>query len=470
MRFRVVGQYVNLSIAILSLIEALVFFGALYVAGLLELLTEQIPREADAARGPLLLRALLFSAVMTTSLLAFGLYSIRQRAQLLGMLLRLGMALVAGVIAVRLSFLLVPDRFMDGGVVTLGLIGGVIGTGISRLGFSFLVDEEVFKRRVLVYGGGSAARTLTKLRRRADRRGFALIGFMCPEGEHDIAARDRVAARPNESLPELCTRLGVAEIVIAMDDRRRAFPMQALLDCRLAGIAVTELPTFLERETGRMPLDLLNPTWVIFAAGGFRRHGLRRLTSRAFDVVASVLVLLVALPAILLTALAIRLEDGWRAPVLYRQERVGLGGRTFQVLKFRSMHVDAERDGRAQWAQTGDSRVTRVGAVIRKLRFDELPQVINVLRGDMGMVGPRPERPEFVAQLARSIPYYELRNCVRPGITGWAQLCFPYGSSHQDAVEKLRYDLYYLKHNSLLFDAAILLQTAEVVFLGKGAR
>src|ERR1700732_2996461 len=183
MKFRVAGQYVNLSLAALSLIEALVFFGALYVAGLLELLSEQIHYEADAARGPLLMRAFLFSAVMTTSLLAFGLYSIRQRAQLLGMLLRLGMALVA----VRLIFLLVPDRFMDGGVVTLGLVGGVIGTGISRLGFSFLVDKEVFKRRVLVYGAGSAARSLTELRRRADRRGFALVGFVGPEGGHDIA-------------------------------------------------------------------------------------------------------------------------------------------------------------------------------------------------------------------------------------------------------------------------------------------
>jgi lipopolysaccharide/colanic/teichoic acid biosynthesis glycosyltransferase len=171
----------------------------------------------------------------------------------------------------------------------------------------------------------------------------------------------------------------------------------------------------------------------------------------------------------LLTVLAIKLEDGWRAPALYSQKRVGLGGRTFNVHKFRSMRQDAELNG-AQWAQRGDPRVTRVGAVIRKLRIDELPQIFNVLRGHMSFVGPRPERPEFVAELAEKIPYYVQRHCVKPGITGWAQLCYPYGSSEQDALEKLQYDLYYIKNNNLLFDLAILVQTAEVVLLGQGAR
>jgi len=175
-------------------------------------------------------------------------------------------------------------------------------------------------------------------------------------------------------------------------------------------------------------------------------------------------------PLMLLTALAIKLEEGWRAPVFYRQERVGFAGRTFELLKFRSMRVDAESGGRAQWACRNDPRVTRVGSIIRKLRIDELPQIINVLRGEMGFVGPRPERPQFVEQLAQLIPYYVERHSVKPGITGWAQLCYQYGSSEQDALEKLQYDLYYIKNNSLLFDLAILLQTAEVVMMGKGAR
>jgi sugar transferase (PEP-CTERM system associated) len=256
--------------------------------------------------------------------------------------------------------------------------------------------------------------------------------------------------------------------VVAMDDRRRGFPIPELLDCRLAGVDVTELLTFLERETGRVHIDLLNPSWMIFGQG-FKRDPLRLFSSRVLDVLASLAVLVVALPAMALTFLAIRIEDGWQAPVLYRQARVGLDGQLFEVLKFRSMRQDAELNG-AQWAQDADPRVTRVGAIIRKLRIDELPQVFNVLRGHMSFVGPRPERPEFVAQLAEKIPYYVQRHCVKPGITGWAQLCYPYGSSEKDALEKLQYDLYYIKNNSLLFDLAILIQTAEVVLFGKGAR
>jgi len=216
-------------------------------------------------------------------------------------------------------------------------------------------------------------------------------------------------------------------------------------------------------------LDVLDPSWIIFG-GGFRRDLLRIFSSRALDLVASLTILAVTAPVIFLVAAAIKLEDGWRAPILYRQTRVGLGNEPFEVLKFRSMRTDAERDGKAQWAQKSDPRVTRVGAIMRKLRVDELPQIVNVLRGHMSLVGPRPERPQFVTELASKIPYYLHRHCVKPGITGWAQLCYPYGSSEHDAMEKLQYDLYYIKNNSLLFDLAIIVQTAEVVFMGKGAR
>jgi exopolysaccharide biosynthesis polyprenyl glycosylphosphotransferase len=194
-------------------------------------------------------------------------------------------------------------------------------------------------------------------------------------------------------------------------------------------------------------------------------------TSRALDLVASAVLVAVTLPVMALTALAIWLEDGHKGGgVLYRQERVGLEGKTFELLKFRSMRVNAEVAGQAQWAQQNDPRVTRIGAFIRKCRIDELPQLLNVLRGDMSLVGPRPERPQFVTALEAKIPYYEQRHSVKPGIAGWAQLCYPYGASEEDALQKLQYDLYYVKNNSLLFDLAILVQTAEVVFLGKGAR
>ena len=271
------------------------------------------------------------------------------------------------------------------------------------------------------------------------------------------------------NLLQLARQHSVDEIVVAMDDRRRAFPVQELLECRLSGIDVLDLVSFLERETGRVRLDVLNPSWMIFS-DGFRRDPLRQFSERAFDLCASFGLLLVTWPLMLIAALVIKLEDGLSAPVFYRQARVGFEGRVFEVLKFRSMSTDAEIDGQARWADKDDARITRVGVVLRKLRIDELPQIINVFKGDMSFVGPRPERPEFVEALNERIPYYRERHYVKPGIKGWAQLCYPYGSSEHDALEKLQYDLYYVKNHSLLFDIIILLQTAEVVFWGKGSR
>jgi sugar transferase (PEP-CTERM system associated) len=244
--------------------------------------------------------------------------------------------------------------------------------------------------------------------------------------------------------------------------------MDDLLECRLAGIDVLELSSFLERETGKVRLDVTNPSWIVLGEG-FRETSHLLVIERMFDVLVSLLLLIPALPLMLLTAIAIRIEDGLRAPILYRQIRVGRYNKPFQVLKFRSMRQNAEEDG-AVWAVANDPRITRVGACIRKTRIDELPQLLNVLRGDMSFVGPRPERPEFVDELAKRLPYYRSRHAVKPGITGWAQLCYPYGASDQDALEKLQYDLYYVKHRSFLLDLAIVLQTVEVVLWGKGAR
>ena len=271
------------------------------------------------------------------------------------------------------------------------------------------------------------------------------------------------------ALHRYCEARDVDEVVIAMDDRRRAFPVHELLECRLNGCEIIDVVDFLERETGKVRLDVLNPSWIIFAPG-FDRSRVREASKRVLDLLASAVLLVASTPVMALTALAIVLEDGVGAPVLYRQRRVGLDGRIFEVLKFRSMRVDAEQHGAAIWAAKADARVTRVGSFIRKVRIDELPQVFNVLRGDMSLVGPRPERPEFVAELEDRIPYYRERHSVKPGITGWAQLCYPYGSSERDSAEKLQYDLYYIKNHSLLFDIMILLQTVEVVVWGQGAR
>jgi sugar transferase (PEP-CTERM system associated) len=322
---------------------------------------------------------------------------------------------------------------------------------------------------VLVYGAGQRAKNLMQLRRRADQRGFMVVGYMPAPGEEVLVDEKRMLPPNVPQLRALAKEHQVDEIVVAMDDRRREFPVRELLDCRLNGVEVIDIVNFLERETGRVHLDVLNPSWIIFSEG-FRRDALRQSTKRAFDVAASLLLALVTLPVVLLTMLAIVIEDGPRAPIFYRQRRVGLDSREFDVLKFRSMRVDAEGDGKARWASGSDDRVTSVGKLIRKVRIDELPQIFNVLRGDMSFVGPRPERPPFVAQLAESIPYYDERHCTKPGITGWAQVCYPYGSSERDALEKLQYDLYYVKNHSLLFDLMILLQTVEVVLMGKGGR
>jgi sugar transferase (PEP-CTERM system associated) len=259
----------------------------------------------------------------------------------------------------------------------------------------------------------------------------------------------------------------VDEIVVAMDDRRQGFPVGELLACRFAGIAVVDLLGFLERETGKLKVDLVNPAWLIFS-DGFEIRTRLRIATRVFDFISAALLIVLTSPIMLCVALAIVIDSG--RPIFYRQQRVGLRGSVFTLYKFRSMIVDAESDGKARWAGASDSRVTRIGGLLRKLRLDELPQLLNVLRGDMSIVGPRPERPEFVQTLAEKIPYYHERHSVKPGITGWAQLCYPYGSSDEDAMEKLQFDLYYIKYKSLIFDLMVLLQTAEVVLWGKGAR
>jgi sugar transferase (PEP-CTERM system associated) len=467
MRVRLFGQYVQVSIAALSAIEAVIFYGSLVLAYWVRFQT-LAPQSWLGGSSSLWLCAGVFSLINLVSLLALGLYSSRQRARAAGLLVRLVAALAAAGIVMTSVFSLIPHLWLGRGVLGLSVLFALVGTGFSRGVFVRIVDEDLFKRRVLVYGIGQRTSAISSLRRRSDRRGFEIVGYLQPDGESVAVPADRILDASGGIL-ELCNRFDVQEIVVAMEDRRRGFPILGLLECRLAGMEVTELLTFLERETGRVRIDVMNPSWMIFGEG-FRRDPLRLFSSRALDLMASGLLVALSLPVMLFTMLAIKLEDGWRAPIFYGQARVGLGGQTFTVLKFRSMRTDAERDGQAQWAQKSDPRVTRVGNVIRKLRIDELPQIFNVLTGHMSFVGPRPERPQFVAELAQKIPYYVQRHCVKPGITGWAQLCYPYGSSEQDALEKLQYDLYYIKNNTLLFDLAILVQTAEVVFMGKGAR
>jgi sugar transferase (PEP-CTERM system associated) len=428
----------------------------------------QEPEDLGATVGTLWMQGLIFAATMMLALSAMGMYSARQRSSPEGLVLRIVGAGVLAYVALAFFYYSIPSHFLGRGILALMILVGATVCAAIRVVMSYIVDESIFKRRILIYGAGKQASLITQLRRRSDQRGFTIVGFVkCADGPVLVPSERLVIG--DGSLLNLCRQLNVDEIVVAMDDRRRSFPVKELLNCRLSDIDVIDLPSFLERETGKVRLEVMTPSWMIFGEG-FSRSAPRQITARTLDILASLALLAVTWPVMLVTIIAIKLEDGIRAPVFYRQRRVGFEGREFDVLKFRSMRVDAEQDGKAQWAKEGDRRVTRVGSVSRTIRVDELPQIFNVLAGDMRFVGPRPERPEFVDELGANIPYYRERHFVKPGITGWAQLCYAYGASHQDAIEKLQYDLYYVKNHSLLFDLSILVQTVEVILWRKGAR
>jgi sugar transferase (PEP-CTERM system associated) len=417
--------------------------------------------------GPIWPRALLVAAVTLISLASMGLYQLRQRARFKGILVRLLIAVTTAEAVLGLIFYLVPSVFVGRGVLALEGIFSFFALALTRYVFLQFVDDEIFKRRVLIWGAGShAAMIATRLRRRTDQRGFTIVGYVRTPADGTAFPRGPIL-QPDGDLVRLAMRHKVEEIVVAMDDHRRGFPTAELLECRSRGIAVCDLLAFLERESGRVSVELMRPSWLIFS-NGFRCDVLRVVSKRVFDVVVSLGALLATFPIALLTAIAIFLED--RGPIFYRQLRTGQNGRVFTILKFRSMKVGAEPNGEACWATRNDPRVTRVGAWIRKFRIDELPQVINVLVGRMSFVGPRPERPAFVEELTKSIPYYPQRHFVKPGITGWAQVRFSYGSSKKDAQEKLEYDLYYVKNHSLVFDLMVLLQTVETVLFRIGSR
>jgi sugar transferase (PEP-CTERM system associated) len=463
---RIFQHYWHLHLALLAMIEGVIFFFAPYAAATLRFSSQS---HAEEMLGPMLPRGLVFAGVLFVSLAAMGLYNSRQRSRLAGLIARVAASVLGGGMFITILFYIFPALHIGRGALLLSLAIAFGGSVVARVVFDTMVDEEIFKRRVLVYGAGRRAVSIARLRRRSDRRGFAVVGYVPAEGDEDAEVPQAEKLPTSVDLLTLCEKHRVDEIVVAMDDRRRRFPMEQLLECRLEGVEILELVSFLERETGKVRLDILNPSWMIFSEG-FRQGRIHDTLERLFDVIASLLLLALAAPIMIATALAIKITEGPRATIFYRQVRVGQYGRPFGLLKFRSMREDAEKDGKPQWAQKNDSRVTAIGAFTRLTRIDELPQILNVLRGEMSFVGPRPERPEFVEQLEERIPYYRERHTIKPGITGWAQLCYPYGSSEQDATEKLQYDLFYVKNHSLLFYLAILVQTVEVIVWRKGAR
>jgi sugar transferase (PEP-CTERM system associated) len=322
--------------------------------------------------------------------------------------------------------------------------------------------------RVLIVGTGAEAQGVLNDLRADDRHMREVVGFFETALDTETLVDGAPVFDRSRPLTDIASKYGIDEIVVAVREQRGGvMPMDQLLMCRTRGIKILDLAAFYERSHAEVPVDSLKASWLVYG-DGFVQGPARRFAKRAFDVTSSALLLLIASPVMLLAALAIKLDS--RGPVFYRQDRVGLGGRSFQCVKFRSMCTDAESDGVARWATKNDSRVTRVGAFIRKTRIDELPQLISVLKGEMSIVGPRPERPEFVAKLTGQIPFYDLRHGVKPGVTGWAQVRYSYGASMEDARRKHQFDLYYLKNNTLLMDLQILIETVTVVLFREGAQ
>ncbi|WP_277751633.1 TIGR03013 family XrtA/PEP-CTERM system glycosyltransferase [Pseudoxanthomonas composti] len=450
---------------VLWLAEMLVLTTSVIVAAWVRFHDDEQTHRAFFELAPL--RALMLSLAVTGAMAALGLYQSHVRHSINDLLLRLTLSFGFGGVALAVAYYLIPVVYIGRGVMVMALVLAFIGITLLRLLVLHVIRVESLRQRILVVGAGTNANLLnTRLRRRSDRATFVIVGFVPVEGQ--VVEVDRsLLVEGKLPLGELATRLQIDEILIAPDERRGGLPMEQMLECVQRGISIIDLSTFFEREAGMVQLNVADPSWLVFS-GGFDYSTPRRLSKRCFDLAAAFLLLLVAWPFMLLVAAAVWLESG--GPVLYSQERVGEGGRHFKLTKFRSMRVDAEGDGKARWASRGDDRVTRVGKFIRLTRLDELPQLFAVLRGHMSFVGPRPERPQFVDMLNHEIRYYGVRHCVKPGLTGWAQLRYPYGASVKDAEEKLKFDLFYVKNHGLVFDLMILLQTVEVVMFGRGAR
>jgi len=460
-----INQQIRTPLLLMAGIEASIVISSLYVAALIAYGSLDL---CEKVLGPLAPKAAIVAIVVLISLVAMGLYQFQQRIYYREAVIRLLAGLVAASVSLAVIFYAFPAIVVSREMAGISIGYAMIFLLLVRYIFLRTLDENIFRHRTLIYGAGKRAASILELRRRADRRGFKIVGRIAAPG--DAVVEDTVQMKSNaESIMQIAVRENVDEIVVAMDDRRGNLPVRDLLDARLHGIDIIDLLEFLERETGKIRVDLIQPGWLIFSPG-FRTSWLRRSVKRAMDLFVGAIGVTLGAPVMLLTALAIKIEDGVSAPVFYRQIRVGQGGKPFEILKFRSMSVNAEAKGEAVWAEVSDNRVTRVGRVLRKFRADEVPQVFNVLRGQMSIVGPRPERPEFVADLQKSIPYYSERHIVKPGITGWAQLRYTYGATEEDAMEKLQHELYYIKNHSLMLDIMIILQTVEVVLWSKGAR
>ena len=460
---RIFRHYVSSAHLCLFLVEWVVLVLGFYSGYLLSF----HPKITLQLNSALLSSAMLLATLLSLSLSIVGLYrrmTVNKKALLhvrtllgyfLGYLFMLGVQ--------RLS----PQNFIVPSISLYGLLIGYAGIWLTHSIFYRFGSLDYFKRRILVVGCRNLAAKLYSTNSNYLYSGIHVVGY-AGTGKSSSPYKKHFDITQDGDITKACKTLRVKEIVIALDDKRNVLPIEELLDLRISGVSVVDLMTYYEREERLIFLNSTSPSWLLYS-DGFNVSQFRSYVKRAFDIAVSIILLLASWWIMVLTALAIILESGWRNPILYRQVRIGLDGKPFELIKFRSMRVDAEMNG-VQWASQNDDRATRVGRFIRKYRIDELPQLFLVFKGVMSFVGPRPERPEFVQEFVASMPYYKERHRVKPGITGWAQLCYPYGASPEDTRRKLEYDLYYIKNYSLFLDLSILLNTFEVIVFGDFAR
>jgi len=461
---RLFKHYVPYAVLLLGAIDFALLLLAAEAGWTLRLWQVSGAFDPQATRLPNLLA---FAAALQVAMVAVGVYGIQAIRSVKFAIARLLVALMLGILLLSLVFFMVPPVSFWRSSLLYATWFALLGLAAVRIALRDSLGGERFRRRVMVLGAGPRAARIEALAR-SHGAGFSVVGFVAMNDGAVAVSAPAVNRAGIASLPGHLLRLGAGEVVLALEERRNALPLNDLLRIKTTGVQVQDFSSFLERETGRVDLDSLNPSWLIFSDGFSAGRRISGVAKRLFDVAASSLLLLVALPLIAVTALAVRIES--EGPAFFRQRRVGLYGQPFDLLKLRSMRLDAEVNGKAVWAQKDDPRVTRVGRLIRKLRIDELPQAWSVLKGEMSFVGPRPERPQFVADLEARLPYYAERHVVKPGITGWAQINYPYGASVEDAREKLEFDLYYAKNYTPFLDLLILLQTARVVIWPEGAR
>ena len=447
------------------LAEAIVIFGAIVGAVYLRLGTGEASAELILRYG--LLKAGLATVFCLTAFYFFDLYDFVVMHDRRELVLRLIQALGLAWIALALSFYAYPRLMLGRGISLIALPLALTLMVSWRISIHWFLGHPSFGERILIVGSGNLAVEVAREVLSRPDAGYRIVGFVGTDSE--LLGRSLINPRVigiTSELDEVVNREDIDRIVVAMGERRGQLPTEELLQLSLTGrVAIEEGASFYERVTGRVSLSMIRPSWLIFSGPG-RQARFSSLTRNMVHRVVALIGGFVSLPIALLTAILIKIDS--RGPIFYKQERVGKGGRVFTLMKFRSMRTDAEASGPV-WASKDDDRTTRVGKIIRKIRVDEIPQFWNILRGDMNFVGPRPERPHFVSQLAQEIPYYQQRHLIAPGLTGWAQIKYPYGASIEDARQKLQYDLFYIKNQGLALDAIILFETVKIILFGRGA-